>query len=283
MRRKPGRASYDAELVDRILDEALICHLGFAVDGQPQVIPTIHARDGSTLYLHGSKGSRALGALSEGAQCCVSVTLVDGIVLARSALHHSLNYRSAIVFGTARRVADPAEKARALEVVVEHIAPGRTGDARRPAPDELEATEVLAIELEEASAKVREGGPIDAAEDMGLPVWAGQLPLTLEALEPAARPRALPGGRATRVPAQLVPLVGRRRHQLDDVAARRRRFRARGAPVLAAAFDLEAGLGEAREGGLEVGRDDRDVAASGHRRAPRSASGGSASRRAPAR
>jgi nitroimidazol reductase NimA-like FMN-containing flavoprotein (pyridoxamine 5'-phosphate oxidase superfamily) len=193
VRRKPGRASYDRDLVDAILDQAMVCHLGFVADGQPYVIPTIHARAGRTLYLHGSKASRALDSLKEGAGCCVTATLVDGIVLARSALHHSLNYRSAMIFGTARQVVDPVEKARALEAVVEHIVPGRSGDARPPAPEELEATEVLALELEEASAKVREGGPIDAAADIGLPVWAGRLPLTIDALEPV--PEAdLPSG-----------------------------------------------------------------------------------------
>jgi hypothetical protein len=183
VRRKAGRGSYDRELVDRILDEALVCHLGFVDDGQPSVIPTIHARVGSRLYLHGSKASRALGALADGGECCVAVTLVDGLVLARSALHHSLNYRSAVIFGVARRVEDPAEKAAALEAVVDHIAPGRSGDARAPSPKELRSTEVVAIELEEASAKLREGGPVDEDADMELPVWAGQLPLSLKPLE----------------------------------------------------------------------------------------------------
>jgi uncharacterized protein len=192
VRRKPGRGSYDRGLVDRILDEALVCHLGFVADGQAFVIPTIHARAGRTLYLHGSKASRALGSLKEGVECCVTATLVDGIVLARSALHHSLNYRSAMIFGTARQVADPAEKAIALEAVVEHIVPGRSGDARPPAPEELEATEVLALELEEASAKIRKGGPIDADADMDLPVWAGQMPLSVEALAPVAEPGLSP-------------------------------------------------------------------------------------------
>lgn len=193
VRRKPGRASYDRELVEGILDEALVCHLGIAEAGQPYVIPTIHARIARTLYLHGSKASRALGSLDRGAECCVTVTLVDGIVLARSALHHSLNYRSAMIFGVARRVVDSTEKARALEAVVEHIAPGRSADARPPAPDELDATEVLALGLEEASAKVREGGPLDSAADMSLPVWAGQLPLVLRSLDPVADPDLAPG------------------------------------------------------------------------------------------
>jgi nitroimidazol reductase NimA-like FMN-containing flavoprotein (pyridoxamine 5'-phosphate oxidase superfamily) len=192
VRRKASRGSYDRELVDRILDEALVCHLGFVEDGQPYVIPTIHARVGSRLYLHGSKASRALGALSDGGQCCVTVTLVDGLVLARSALHHSLNYRSAMIFGAARRVEDPAEKAAALEAVVEHIAPGRSGDARAPSPKELRSTEVVAIELEEASAKLREGGPVDEDADKELPVWAGELPLSLEPGEPLADPDLSP-------------------------------------------------------------------------------------------
>jgi nitroimidazol reductase NimA-like FMN-containing flavoprotein (pyridoxamine 5'-phosphate oxidase superfamily) len=186
VRRKPGRGSHDRELVDRILDEALVCHLGFVEDGRPYVIPTIHARVGETLYLHGSKGSRALRRLADGGDCCVAVTLVDGVVLARSAFHHSLNYRSAMIFGTARRIEDPDEKAAGLEAVVEHIAPGRSADARAPSPEELAATEVLSMRLEEASAKVREGGPVDDAEDMGLPVWAGVLPLSLVPGDPLA-------------------------------------------------------------------------------------------------
>jgi nitroimidazol reductase NimA-like FMN-containing flavoprotein (pyridoxamine 5'-phosphate oxidase superfamily) len=188
VRRKAGRARYERAAVEAILDEALICHLGFVQDGQPFVIPTIHARIGTTLYLHGSRGSRALGALSGGAECCVAATLIDGIVLARSALHHSLNYRSAMVFGTARAVDDPQEKASALEAVVEHIAPGRTADARAPSRKELDGTAIVAMELDEASAKVREGGPVDEAGDIGLPVWAGVLPLTVSPGEPVPDP-----------------------------------------------------------------------------------------------
>jgi nitroimidazol reductase NimA-like FMN-containing flavoprotein (pyridoxamine 5'-phosphate oxidase superfamily) len=192
VRRKPGRGNYDREMVDGILDEALICHLGFVESEQPFVIPTIHARVGTKLYLHGSKASRTLRALEDGIDCCVTVTLIDGLVLARSALHHSLNYRSAMIFGVARRVEDSEEKALALEAVVEHIAPGRADDARAPSGDELDATEVVALELEEASAKVREGGPIDADDDMDLPVWAGQLPLSIAPLQPVAEPDLSP-------------------------------------------------------------------------------------------
>ena len=192
VRRKPSRASYDRQVVDRILDEALICHLGFVEDGQPFVIPTIHARVDGILYLHGSKASRTLRALEDGLDCCVTVTLVDGLVLARSAFHHSLNYRSAMIFAVARRVEDSEEKALALEAVVEHIAPGRSDDARPPSADELDATEVVALELEEASAKVREGGPIDADADMDRPVWAGQLLLSIAPLQPMAEPDLSP-------------------------------------------------------------------------------------------
>jgi nitroimidazol reductase NimA-like FMN-containing flavoprotein (pyridoxamine 5'-phosphate oxidase superfamily) len=177
VRRKPNRASYDRDVVHSILDEALSCHLGFAVDGQPYVIPTIHARDGELLYLHGSKASRALSTLEGGARCCVTVTLVDGIVLARAALHHSLNYRSVVVLGSAREVTDAAEKRRALDAIVEHIVPGRTSEARGASEADLQATLVLAVPLEEVSAKVRQGPPVDNREDHELGVWAGELPL----------------------------------------------------------------------------------------------------------
>jgi nitroimidazol reductase NimA-like FMN-containing flavoprotein (pyridoxamine 5'-phosphate oxidase superfamily) len=192
VRRKPGRGSYERDLVDQILDEALICHLGFVEGGQPYVIPTIHARVGSTLYLHGSPASRTLRTLADGVDCCVTATLVDGVVLARSARQHSLNYRSTMVFGIARQVQDCAEKAKALEAVVEHIAPGRAAEARAPSEDELDSTEILSLELNEVSAKVRDGGPVDKRDDLDLPVWAGQLPLSVVALEPVADPQLAP-------------------------------------------------------------------------------------------
>lgn len=179
VRRKPGRGSYDRELIYEILDRALICHVAFASKGQPYAMPTIHARRGDTLYLHGSNGSRMLRIAAAGEPLCVTATIVDGIVLARSIFHHSLNYRSAVVIGAGRRVTDEGEKSAALEAVVEHVIPGRTGDARGPSPKEIRATTVVAIALEEASAKVRTGPPVDDPEDQSLPVWAGVLPLAL--------------------------------------------------------------------------------------------------------
>src|SRR3954465_6700096 len=153
--RKPGRGSYDRDLVHSILDEALTCHVGFVADGQPFVIPTIHARDGETLYLHGAKGNRMLNSLIDGTPCCVTVTLIDELVLARAALHHSLNYRAVMVLGTAREVTDPEEKGEALRAVVEHIAPGRADGTRGADAPDGKSTKVLSLPIEEASAKVR--------------------------------------------------------------------------------------------------------------------------------
>jgi uncharacterized protein len=186
--RKPGRGSYDRDLVHSILDEALTCHVGFVADGQPFVIPTIHARDGETLYLHGAKGNRMLNSLIDGTPCCVTVTLIDDLVLARAALHHSLNYRSVMVLGEAHEVTDPAEKERALHTVVEHIAPGRADEIRGADETDLRSTRVLSIPIEEASAKVRTGPPIDEEADLELPHWAGQLPLTQGTAEPIPAP-----------------------------------------------------------------------------------------------
>jgi len=186
--RKPGRGSYDRDLVHSILDEALTCHVGFVADGQPFVIPTIHARDGETLYLHGAKGNRMLNSLIDGTPCCVTVTLIDELVLARAALHHSLNYRSVMVLGEAHEVTDPAEKERALHTVVEHIAPGRADEIRGADETDLRSTRVLSIPIEEASAKVRTGPPIDEEADLELPHWAGQLPLTQGTDEPIPAP-----------------------------------------------------------------------------------------------
>jgi uncharacterized protein len=186
--RKPGRGSYDRERVHAILDEALVCHVGFVEDGQPYVIPTIHARDGETLYLHGANANRTFRVLSGGASCCLTATLVDELVLARAALHHSLNYRSVMVLGTAREVTDPEEKQRALRLVVEHIAPGRSEEVRGPSEVDLRSTKVLAMEIDQASAKVRTGPPLDDDEDLALPYWAGVLPLTQDAGEPVPAP-----------------------------------------------------------------------------------------------
>ncbi|MBV8941322.1 MAG: pyridoxamine 5'-phosphate oxidase family protein [Solirubrobacterales bacterium] len=179
VRRKPARGSYDRELIHEILDRALICHVAFVSKDQPYAMPTIHARRGDTLYLHGSNGSRMLRVAAAGEPLCVTATVVDGIVLARSVFHHSLNYRSAVVIGSGRRVVDEREKRTALEMVVEHIVPGRAADARGPTAKELRATTVVAIELEEASAKVRTGPPVDDLEDLQLSVWAGVVPLAV--------------------------------------------------------------------------------------------------------
>ena len=186
--RKPGRGSHDRELVHSILDEALTCHVGFVQDGQPFVIPTIHARVGETLFLHGAKGNRMLRMLGDGTACCVTVTQVDGIVFARAALHHSLNYRSVMVLGTAREVTDDEEKQEALRAVVEHIAPGRADGTRGPDETDLRSTKVLSIPIEEASAKVRTGPPIDEEADMELSYWAGVLPLELVTGKPITAP-----------------------------------------------------------------------------------------------
>lgn len=179
VRRLPKRASYDAATIHAILDEALICHVGFVVNGAPVVIPTIHWRDGDRLYFHGSAASRMLRNLREGIDACVTITLLDGLVLARSAFHHSMNYRSVVVFGRAFEITDREEKIRALEVLVEHVVRGRSAEVRGPNESELRQTSVLALPIEEASAKIRTGGPVDDEEDYALPVWAGVLPATL--------------------------------------------------------------------------------------------------------
>ena len=176
VRRLPKRGNYDRQVINTILDEGLICHVGFVVDGAPVVIPTIHTRVGDTLYFHGSVASRMLRSLREGVPACVTVTLLDGLVIARSAFHHSMNYRSVVVFGAAREVSDVDEKARALTAIVEHVVPGRSADARGPNDSEMKATLVLALPLDEASAKIRTGGPVDDEEDYASNIWAGVLP-----------------------------------------------------------------------------------------------------------
>lgn len=190
LRRLPERGRYDPGTVHAILDEGFICHVAFAVDGQPYALPTGYARIGETLYLHGSTGSR-LG-LRPGMDVCVTVTLLDGIVLARSAFHHSFQYRSVMVLGRTELVTDPAEKAAALEALIEHFMPGRSADARAGNRRELAATAVLAVALEEVSAKVRTGDPKDDEEDYGLPVWAGILPLELKPGDPVPDSRLDP-------------------------------------------------------------------------------------------
>ena len=178
--REPQRGRYDRETIDAILDEALLCHLGFEVDGQPYVIPTLHARVGDTVYVHGSAASRMLKELAGGVRVCLTVTLFDGLVLARSVFNHSVNYRSVVLLGTARLVPDD-EKAEALRALTEQLAPGRWEEARQPTSKELKATWILAVPIEEASAKVRSGPPEDDPEDEHLPVWAGVVPVHLAA------------------------------------------------------------------------------------------------------
>ena len=180
IKREPQRGVYDRATIEAILDEALLCHLGFEVDGQPYVIPTLHARIGDRLYVHGSAASRMLRHAASGARVCVTVTLLDGIVLARSVFNHSINYRSVVVLGTATSV-EGGEKTEALRAFTDHIAPGRWDEARQPTEQELKATWILALPLTEASAKVRSGPPEDDAEDLDFPVWSGVVPVHLAA------------------------------------------------------------------------------------------------------
>lgn len=181
LRRLPQRGSHQASDIHRILDAGFLAHVGFCVDGQPFVIPTLYGRDGDTLYLHGSAASRMLRTLEGGTPACVTVTLVDGLVLARSAFHHSMNYRSVVAFGRARKIEDPDAKERGLRIISEHLIAGRWADVRPPSAKELSATAVLEFGVEEASAKVRVGPPLDEAEDYGLAVWAGVIPVELRA------------------------------------------------------------------------------------------------------
>lgn len=193
LKRLSKRGAYDRETINAILDEGFICHVGFVVDGQPYVIPTGFARVGDVLYIHGSSASRMIRTLAEGVDVCVTVTLVDGLVLARSAFHHSVNYRSVVVLGKASLVEDPDEKNIALEAITEHIVPGRWADVRWPNELELKATSVLRQPIDEASAKVRTGDPVDDEEDYAMDVWAGVLPLEVSHGDPIADAK-LPAG-----------------------------------------------------------------------------------------
>lgn len=184
VKRLPSRGAYDQETIYSILDDGFICHVGFAIDGQPYVIPTGYARIGDHVYIHGSSASRMLRSLAEGIDVCVTVTHVDGLVLARSAFHHSINYRSVVVLGQAKMVEDPAEKEMALEAFTEHIIPGRWPEIRWPSELELKATTVLKLAIDEASAKVRTGDPKDDDEDYGMNVWAGVVPLSSKPGQP---------------------------------------------------------------------------------------------------
>jgi nitroimidazol reductase NimA-like FMN-containing flavoprotein (pyridoxamine 5'-phosphate oxidase superfamily) len=179
VKRIAKRALYDRDTMYAILDEAVYCHVGFVVDGAPVVIPTIHWREGDTLYLHGSAANRMLRTLRDGVDACVTVTLLDGLVIARSGFHHSLNYRSVVIMGKAFEVTEREEKLRQLDLLVEHVIPGRTADARPANEAELKRSMVLRLPIEEGSAKVRTGGPNDDAEDMSMPIWAGVLPLRM--------------------------------------------------------------------------------------------------------
>jgi hypothetical protein len=179
VKRLPKRGDYNLETIHAILDEGFVCHVGFAIDGQPFVIPTGYARVDNHIYIHGSAASRMLRSLSAGIDVCLTVTIVDGIVLARSAFHHSMNYRSVVVFGKAIPVEEPGEKMEALYALSEHIIPGRWKDVREPNEQEMKATLVLKLPLEEASAKIRTGPPIDDEADYEIPVWSGVLPLKL--------------------------------------------------------------------------------------------------------
>ncbi len=192
VKRLPARGHYDRETINAILDEGFICHVGFVLDGQPYVIPTGYARVGDDVYIHGSAASRMLRNLSQGISVCVTVTLIDGLVLARSAFHHSINYRSVVVLGVAELVADADEKNNALEALTEHIVPGRWAEVRWPTELELTATTVLKLAIDEASAKVRTGDPKDDEEDYAMNVWAGVLPLKLETAAPIADERLDP-------------------------------------------------------------------------------------------
>jgi uncharacterized protein len=193
LKRLPKRADYDRRAIYDILDEGFICHVGFAINGQPFVIPTGYARAEDRLYIHGSQASRMLRVLSEGVDVCVTVMLLDGLVLARSAFHHSMNYRSVVVFGRASLVEDKEEKLKALLALSEHIIPGRWAEVREPTDSEMKATTVLSVPLTEASAKVRTGPPIDDEEDYDMTMWAGVIPLHVEAGEAIDDPRLKAG------------------------------------------------------------------------------------------
>jgi uncharacterized protein len=194
--READRAVYDRAAAYKILDEGFICHVGFVVDGQPFVIPTAYGRVGDSLYIHGSAASRMLRRIDEGVAVCITVTLLDGLVLARSIFNHSMNYRSVVILGTARAVSDPKEKLEALRLLSEHILPGRWVESRQPNERELKATLVMRLPIEEFSAKVRQGPPIDDEEDYAFPTWAGVIPLTTVAGEPIDDARLISGLKA---------------------------------------------------------------------------------------
>lgn len=208
VRRLPERGHYDRDTVYSILDEGFLCHLGFVADGKPVVIPTLYGREGDRLYVHGSAASRMLRTLSKGVDCCITVSLVDALVLARSGFHSSMNYRSVVVFGRATEITNPEDKTHALAVVSEHLLPGRWAEVRGPSPQELKGTSVLQVELSEVSAKIRTGGPKDDEEDYDLPVWAGIVPLATRYADPQPDERLRDG---IPVPGYVLNRIGKTR------------------------------------------------------------------------
>jgi nitroimidazol reductase NimA-like FMN-containing flavoprotein (pyridoxamine 5'-phosphate oxidase superfamily) len=201
VRRLPDRGSFDRDLIDSVIDEAYIAHVGFVVDGAPRVLPMTYGRDGDRLYLHGAVGNAMLRALTS-SEVCVTITLLDGLVLARSAFHHSMNYRCVVLLGQPRKVEDDEEKTHAFDVIVDHVLPGRSAVARPTNPSELRSTLVLELDIVEGSAKVRTGGPIDDEEDMDLAVWAGVVPLRLVPGAPEQDPAQAIGDLPVPVPAR---------------------------------------------------------------------------------
>ncbi len=193
VKRHPERGQYDSAIIYPIIDEALICHVGFVQNHQPYVMPTLHARQGDTILLHGAKGSRLLQHVESGGEVCIAITLIDGIVLARAVFSHSINYRSVVIFGRGTTIADDQDRLQALAAFTERLIPGRWEDARQPNAVELKQTTIVAVAIESASAKIRSGPPKDAEEDLGLPVWAGVLPLYQASGPPTADPRLQAG------------------------------------------------------------------------------------------
>ncbi|MEO0394518.1 MAG: pyridoxamine 5'-phosphate oxidase family protein [Cyanobacteria bacterium P01_A01_bin.137] len=212
VKRVPKRGHYDLETVYSILDAGLICHVGFAMEEQPFVIPTAYGRLDNQLFIHGSPASRMLKSLQQGINVCVTVTLLDGLVLARSAMHHSMNYRSVVLFGTAELVSDREEKLKALYAFTEHVVPGRWAETREPNEQELTATTVLALPIDEASAKIRTGPPVDDAADYDLPYWAGVIPLRMQLGEPIVDPKLTEG---IGVPEHVETYVDKRRKGVE--------------------------------------------------------------------
>ncbi len=208
LRRKKERGSYDRSLVDDILDEGLLCHVGFSLDGSPFVLPMAYTRVEDSLYLHGATGNRMLRYLAQGAQVCVTVTLLDALVLARSAFHHSMNYRSVVLFGTTDRVVDDDKKRLASNALLEHLVPGRSAGTRPPSDDELRSVLMIRMPISEGSAKVRTGGPIDEPEDLEEPFWAGYIPLTIVAGDAVADDDARCGSGAARLRERLCGAPG---------------------------------------------------------------------------